>query len=133
MSVVSRLRSRPVLLIAALLAQAAAPPSDGFDLARVGRKDRLAATARCGAGGADEVVVCARRAERDRLPLPVAPPVDRSPARSATAAITSGGQCGLFEGERRCGKAEAAGYGYGEGRDPLTALGRMADALAGGD
>jgi hypothetical protein len=42
------------------------------------------------------------------------------------AAITPTAPCGIFAGERRCSKREAAQYGYGEGRDPITVLTRLA-------
>lgn len=42
------------------------------------------------------------------------------------AALTPTGRCGTFAGERRCGKREAAEYGYGSGRDPITILTRLA-------
>lgn len=44
---------------------------------------------------------------------------------SALAAITPTAPCGMFSGQRRCGKAEAARYGYGGGRDPVTVLTRL--------
>ncbi|MEO7635704.1 MAG: hypothetical protein ABIS38_08685, partial [Sphingomicrobium sp.] len=28
--------------------------------------------------------------------------------------------CGIFPGQRRCGKEEARKFGYGGGRDPIT-------------
>jgi hypothetical protein len=37
--------------------------------------------------------------------------------------------CGIFQGERRCGKREAAQYGYGNGRDPITVAAKVIGAL----
>jgi hypothetical protein len=46
------------------------------------------------------------------------------------AAITPAAACGIFAVERRCSKREAAQYGYGEGRDPLTVLAELAKRAA---
>ncbi len=119
----------------ALMLQIGATAEGGFDLARHGAAEARPApmtivARRCGAGDDSEVVVCARGADRYRLPLPVERPLsDRRGGMSAMAAITPGGRCGVFAGERRCGKAEAAEYGYGQGRDPITAIGRIAGAV----
>lgn len=93
---------------------------------------------RCDSRGEDAVVVCGRHPDRFRLPLPNerAQPVDtrtRGEAPAPLAAITPFGRCGLFAGERRCGKAEAAKYGYGGGRDPLTVLAELGTVLLDGD
>ena len=92
----------------------------------------------CDGGPVPDVVVCGERRGRYRLPLPVerdagAVERPRGEAPPALAAITPGGRCGLFAGERRCGKAEAAHYGYGEGRDPITMLSTLARRLASPD
>ena len=82
------------------------------------------------------MIVCARDASRHRLPLPVEPDPDArtgGPPASAVAAITPAARCGIFAGERRCGRAEAARYGYGEGHDPVTFLGKLASAIADPD
>ena len=50
----------------------------------------------------------------------------RGEAPSGMAAITPAAPCGIFAGERRCSKREAAQYGYGEGRDPITVLTSLA-------
>jgi hypothetical protein len=98
----------------------------------------LSATRRCdGAGQATEVTVCGRRRDEYRLPLPRSGEADLPPGppRNGTgmAAITPPGRCGIFAGERRCGKREAAAYGYGKGRDPVTVLIRLAEVAAGAD
>ncbi len=77
----------------------------------------------------DDIVVCGQRAERYRLPLPVEPNASgrgKGEARGGTAAMTPYGRCGMIPGERQCGKREAADYGYGNGRDPVTIVARLA-------
>lgn len=96
----------------------------------------LAVVSKCRDGGEpDEVVICGSRPDRFRLPLPneressgltVRSPGD---ALAGMAALTAPGRCGMFEGERRCSKAEAAQYGYGRGRDPITLLLKLGTAL----
>ena len=86
---------------------------------------------------ADTITVCGGRKDRYRLPLPD----DREPAANAapldrgsgSAALRPSGRCGMFAGERRCGKAEARAYGYGDGRDPVTLAGRLLTTLAEGE
>lgn len=71
----------------------------------------------------DEVVVCGNRRNQYRLPLPSErPPLAATGGEgpSGTAALTPPGPCGIFAGQRRCLKREAAEFGYGQGRDPLT-------------
>lgn len=85
----------------------------------------------------DTITICGGRKDRYRLPLPderesvINPaPTDRG---SGTAALRPSGRCGIFAGERRCGKAEARAYGYGGGRDPVTLAGRLLAKLADGE
>lgn len=54
-------------------------------------------------------------------------------AQTGMSALTPPGPCGVFAGERRCSKDEAAQYGYGKGRDPITALTRLAKKVADPD
>ena len=77
----------------------------------------------------DTVVVCGRSGSRYRLPLPNdTRPVE--PVRASGAqTLVPHAPCGIFAGQRRCGKAEAAQYGYGEGRDPITVAGRLLGIL----
>ena len=77
-----------------------------------------------------DIVVCGGRKDRYRLPLPDErtktadmPPRD---APGGMAALTPAARCGIFAGERRCSKREAARYGYGQGRDPITVFSRLA-------
>lgn len=90
-------------------------------------------TPACRGAQSDDIVVCADRSDRYRLPLPVdQPDPDRhvaGEAASAASALRPGGACGLFAGQRACAKAEAARYGYGRGRDPVTVLGRLGRKL----
>ena len=101
---------------------------------------RIGPAPRCGAARAeDEIVVCGSRAgERSRYRIPEGMLKPEPGARSgliageaprASAAANPTAPCGIFEGQRRCSKAEAALYGYGEGRDPLTVGGKVVDAL----
>jgi len=97
----------------------------------------LTALPRCEVG-AGEVVVCGRGTDRYRLPLPVERDAPDDPSAGAAAgtgaaARTPRGRCGIFAGERRCGEREAAAYGYGRGRDPITAAVRAARVLTGGE
>ena len=71
-----------------------------------------------------DVVVCARTDSRHRLPLPADRNTDSrdGPVRgeSPRASVDGSAACGIFAGQRNCTKAEAARYGYGGGRDPVT-------------
>lgn len=126
-------------MVLAILLQVASPgPAPSFDLAKVAGSpsDRPPAEA-CGTRAADgEVVVCGGRRDQYRLPLPVerGDGAASGPIRgTGIAALTPPTPCGIFAGERRCGKAEAARYGYGGGRDPITLAARLAKAAVDGD
>jgi hypothetical protein len=90
----------------------------------------------------DDIVVCARRSG-DRSPYRLPEGIEEEPgARSrlvageaprASAEPVSFAPCGIFEGQRRCSKREAADYGYGEGRDPLTFLLKVIGQHSDGD
>jgi hypothetical protein len=82
-----------------------------------------------------EIVVCGKRSDRYRIakeyrsdssPSPLGRP--RTPLSAEDFA-----PCGIFQGERRCGKREAAQYGYGEGRDPISVGVRIISALSDPD
>ena len=89
----------------------------------------------------DEIIVCGRRGEGDRYRLP--PTGEDDPAARyrrvpgemprASAEPLSFAPCGIFEGQRRCGKRESLDYGYGGGRDPLTVAGKLVTALTDPD
>lgn len=128
------------LLVMALLQGAAIALPIDFDLARLPTPDRLAALARCdGASSATDIVVCASRHHPDPYAGPVPdewldptdlPPDDARVTRgTGTAALTPVGACGLFAGERQCSKADAAHFGYGRGRDPVTFFKKLAGKL----
>ena len=117
-------------LILALQASPASADIDTFDLTRSTKPLPLTISPGCDreTSGDTDVIVCGRKRDRYRLPLPVEPsrgPV-RGEAQSGTAALTPQGNCGIFAGERRCGKKEAAEYGYGNARDPITLVTRLA-------
>lgn len=42
-------------------------------------------------------------------------------------------RCGIFAGERHCSKEEAALFGFGNGRDPLSVGVKLVDKLANSD
>lgn len=82
----------------------------------------------------DTIVVCGERSNRFRLPLPIDPvDGDTHVPASAVAAITPHGDCGLFAGQHACSKREAAKYGYGNGRNPVTLLRKLGQKLADPD
>ena len=76
-------------------------------------------------GAADEITVCGRRDDQERYRLPLrgqdgsASGQVRGEVPRASAEANPTAPCGIFEGERRCSKAEMRRYGY---RNPLTAL-----------
>jgi len=98
---------------------------------------QLTAPASCDAtGSADEIVVCARRAgDGYRVPASTdggAPGDLRGRAGEVPGASPerlAGGPCGIFAGERRCGKAEAKLYGYDGERNPIGVLVGIGKAL----
>jgi len=122
------------MLFWSMLALQAAPMAGTFDLGQVCRPPGPVAASivpRCNAddSGSDIVVFWGRK-NRYRLPLPNErtetadmPPRD---APGGMAALTPPARCGIFASERRCSKREAARYGYGQGRDPITVFSRLA-------
>lgn len=48
---------------------------------------------------------------------------------SASPERLSGAPCGIFAGDRRCGKAEMELYGYGGGKNPVNVLLGVGKAL----
>lgn len=116
------------------------PDTAAFDLAKIKKShdlENLSVIARCSDSAiTDEIVVCGARQDRYRLPLPVkrsSGERGRGEASTGTTALTPAAPCGIFEGQRRCSKKEAAQYGYGNGRDPITVLGRVAGKILNPD
>ena len=106
------------------------------------RYERMTPDRSCDGSRTDEIVVCGSRgAEADRYRLPL--PVDEDPIRRAGnrageipgATLDPGaiGPCGIFQGQRRCSKAEAAKDGLGGGKDPISALLKLGTKLADPD
>lgn len=83
---------------------------------------------------ADEIVVCGSRTQ-DRYRIPKELRSEQTslggPARSRLAFDAHDfAPCGIFQGERRCSKHEAAQYGYGGGRDPITFARKLLSKIA---
>ncbi|MBX9881115.1 MAG: hypothetical protein K2X73_03995 [Sphingomonas sp.] len=123
-----------------LALQAIGMPADvpNFDLGTVAVAEPTRPTlSLCAPGVGAEVVVCGRRGDQYRLPLPVerdlAADGRTADSPGGMAALTPAGRCGLFAGERQCSRREAAAYGYGNGRDPITVLLRLGDRLVAGN
>lgn len=93
----------------------------------------------CPRSADDEIVVCARRRGDDRYRIPemlrgqavAGEPIAGVAPKSLDADPFA--PCGIFQGERRCNQKEAAHYGYGGGRDPLTVAGRIVSEIVGPD
>lgn len=82
----------------------------------------------------NEIVVCGRRSDRYRLPQELrAEPSSASDRPRMPLSANDLAPCGIFQGERRCGKAEAEKYGYGAGRDPITVARKLINAIADPD
>lgn len=131
------MRSAPIAALVALSwpsAASAQPPPDAVPGFRVlDLLDPCRAPSR-----PDDVVVCGRRADRNRYRLPL--PDRRGPALGAgnvrgevpraTATENPTAPCGIFQGQRQCGEDEMAEFGYGQGRNPLTFFGNIVARIA---
>src|SRR5207253_1327300 len=111
-------------------------PAAGQDVVDPARLRSLETLQGCNAAPAGEVVVCGRRRSQDRyrLPQPGRPNNvgDAGPAGEmprASTEVAASGSCGMFQGQRRCSRAEMAEAGYGEGRDPITFIGALVTRL----
>ena len=125
-------------LAIALQSTSIVPDANAFDLANASKPTTLTVVPRCpDMASSDEIVVCGKRRDQYRLPLPrertVSTERPRGEAQTGMAALTPPGRCGIFAGERRCNKREAAEYGYGKGRDPITILARLAEKISDPD
>ena len=96
---------------------------------------KLTAPSSCSAGSSSEIVVCGKRSDRYRIPKEFRTPPPSSGSERSRLALSGDdfAPCGLFQGERRCGKREAAQYGYGKGRDPITLAIKVIGALTDPD
>jgi hypothetical protein len=104
---------------------------------------RVTAEPACDRLQADEIVVCGSRdageGDRYRLPLPFDQEAMRGsgnrrgevPGASLDPSVI--GPCGIFQGQRRCSRAEAAKDGVGGGKDPISALIKLGTRLADSD
>lgn len=88
-------------------------------------------------GDRDEIVICGSRRDPDRYRLPIRGErtaesrYDRARGDIGRATLDAApAPCGIFRGQRQCGKAEMADNGYGGGRDPLTVGARIVEQLA---
>jgi hypothetical protein len=92
-------------------------------------------------GMPDEIIVCSRRDDPERHRLPMrderGPAYGRGNVRGevprASAESNPSAPCGIFEGQRRCSKAEMREYGYYGGRDPITAVTRVIESVVDPD
>jgi hypothetical protein len=129
----------PAILI--LLQASAAPASAAGADEMIERARIIPANDGCRSGRAgDEIVVCGRRQDPDRYRLPLRDEpgslseYDRAFGDLPRASLeTSFAPCGIFQGQRSCSKHEAAAYGYGNGRDPLTVATKLIGSLTDPD
>ncbi|HZF42073.1 MAG TPA: hypothetical protein VEZ48_01535 [Sphingomonadaceae bacterium] len=84
----------------------------------------------------DEIVVCGRRTSDGYRVPPSAEGGSPGDLRARVGELPSaspdrlaGGPCGIFAGERRCGKAEAKLYGYDSDKSPVSVLIDVGEAL----
>lgn len=115
-----------LLMTVILQAASSQPGTQPQDVSRAARPIELNIAAECrDRPNSDEIIVCAHRTSPYRLPLPVArAPSERvrGEGMSGMAALTPASPCGIFAGERSCTKSEAAEFGYGNGRNPISFL-----------
>jgi hypothetical protein len=88
---------------------------------------------------ADEILVCGRRGAEEpyRVPSALRGQAEAGARIPGTVAgsvdLPSNAKCGIFAGERRCSKADAAEFGYGKGRDPLTVVTKLVSKVTDPD
>ena len=85
------------------------------------------------------IIVCGSRSGTDspyRLPEELRrqnraqPSYQSSRLSGALADPAASADCGIFQGQRRCGKSEMRSYGYGGGRDPVTVVVKVIEKLS---
>jgi hypothetical protein len=118
------------LLMAAQAADpgpAAEAPAEAADRPRL-----LLQSSACPDPGPDgEIVICGRGGSSDRYRIPVIFRDQDEPGRrpGGIGPVSLDDEpyapCGIFHGQRRCNKAEAALHGYGNGRNPISVVGRI--------
>jgi hypothetical protein len=96
----------------------------------------IARTSPCATGPEGEIVVCGRRQDDESYRLPPSfrdrrQPGDRvSGLPSASLDTGAHAECGIFQHQRRCNKADAAEFGYGNGRDPISVIAKIVSEAA---
>lgn len=130
-----------LLMIAAQAVASQSGAADPHSRAGVAQFRIVPEAGRCSpVASREEILVCGPRRTNDRYRIPEE---FRDP-REAGARIGGVGSasldagvpvapCGIFEGQRKCDKAEAAEFGWGRGRDPITVAGKIISALADPD
>jgi hypothetical protein len=121
-----------ILVALGVSAEAAALEPDSHDEIGSFRPDSFSTGAVCTRGESAEIVVCGKSSDRYRIPEQIrAESVPSGPGIRSNMPLQAGdvAPCGIFEGQRHCGKREAAQYGYGAGRDPITFARHIFDAL----
>jgi hypothetical protein len=119
-----RFPSRAILLL--FPAWAVSAPAQQTAEQALAHAHGLTATARCGRSAGNEILVCGGSGDKYRLPFPDERTPPELTARvpgdipRASSDTISYAPCGIFRGQRRCGKAESLRYGYGGGSDPLS-------------
>ena len=116
-------------LVFMLMAASALHPPDA---PAADRPRLLLQSAVCPGSGPDgEIVICGRGGNNDRYRIPVRFRDEDEPGQRlggigpASLHDEPYAPCGIFQGQRRCNKAEAALHGYGNGRNPVAVVGRI--------
>ena len=89
----------------------------------------------------DEIMVCGRRGDQERYRLPLrdergsvyARGHPRGEVPKASAEANPSAPCGIFEGQRRCSKAEMRDYGYYGGRDVIAGATKVIESVVDSD
>lgn len=94
----------------------------------------------CKQAGPEDIVICGSKSQGDAYRLPLEEEgasldtrARRGEVPNASADRLNAKGCGIFEGYRRCSKAEMRLHGYGGGLDPLSALVKLVTILADPD